>query len=432
MSDRFHRRLGGHLRRHSIACAIVALAVSISPAPSMAADQVTIPVGSPARILAQRGSDPAVVTDRFGTTTVVWSTDGWPGGAIRAVRRTDGGRWSRPMTLGRGAEPLVDADARGAVTVVWQTNRDGHTSGVAASRRPPRGPWGRAIRLSADKVANYHPSPDQDEGHFGAHRLDLDVSPNGATLVVWQWGSYHRDRPTRIQSVSRPAAGPWGRVVRLTSPNWSSNPRVAVRRHGLAVVGYESPEDGRFVVRRRATGGWGREATVTARETNGHEVLMDPSGEVTAVFDRYDGVFAARRRASGGFGRPVELSSGTLGGAVVDRSGTVSVAAIRDSGRLEVIRRVAAWGNPIPVGNAEFDVAALSVSPARDLIISWASPRGRMTARGREAGVGWTARFRISEVDDHYWPAAPSAFDGGGGVFVWQDRNERIKTRSFH
>ena len=317
------------------------------------------------------------------------------------------------------------------MTVVWQTNRNGHTSGVAASRRPPRGPWGRAVRLSRDRAANYHPSPDQDEGEFGAHRLDLDVSPNGATLVVWQWGSYHRHRPTRIQSVSRPAGGHWGRVVGLTAPNWSSNPKVAVRRNDLAVVGYESPEDGRFVVRRRASGGWGRETTVTARETNGHEVLMDPSGEVTAVFDRYDGVFAARRLASGEYGRPVELSSGTLGGAVVDRSGTVSVAAVRDSGRVQVIRRVAAWGAPKRVGNTGSDVIAVSVSSGRDLIVSWTSPRGRMTARGRETGIGWTAGFRLSEVDDYYYPAAPSAFNGGGGVFVWQDHRERIKSRSF-
>lgn len=41
MSEPLPRRLGGHLRRHSIAYAVLALAVSVSPAPSMAVDLVT-------------------------------------------------------------------------------------------------------------------------------------------------------------------------------------------------------------------------------------------------------------------------------------------------------------------------------------------------------------------------------------------------------
>jgi hypothetical protein len=375
-----------------------------------------------------------VVTDRFGTTTAVWTNDAWPTGAIRAVRRTADGRWSRPVTLGRGASPLVDADSRGAVTVVWQTNRNGYTSGAAASRRPPRGPWRRAVRLSTDSEADYNPSQDQDEGHFGAHGLDLDVGPDGAALVTWQWGSVHRNRPMQIHSVSRPAAGPWGRQVRLTPRNWSSNARVAIGRNGAAVVAYESPEDGPVVVRRRAPSGrWGPEATVTARETNGHEVLIDTSGQVTVVFDRFDGVFAARRRAAGDFGRPVELSHGTFGGAMVDRSGIVSVAAVRDSGSVDVVRRVADWGAPVRVGESDpFGVVALSVSHAGDLVVSWVSPRGRMVARVERPGSGWTAPFRLSAVDDYFWVPAVSGLDGGGAAFVWQDHHERIKTRSFH
>jgi hypothetical protein len=40
MPERLHRRLGGHVRRHSLAYAVLALAVSISPAPSMAAELI--------------------------------------------------------------------------------------------------------------------------------------------------------------------------------------------------------------------------------------------------------------------------------------------------------------------------------------------------------------------------------------------------------
>jgi hypothetical protein len=419
------------------AMAVSATVLALLPAAVLTTDHAdaaaaTTPVGGPIKTLAQRGSDSAVVTDRFGTTTAVWAAEGWPGGAIRAARRAAGGGWSRPVTLGRGAVPLVDVDSQGAVTVVWQTNRNGYTSGVAASRRSPGGPWRRAVRLSVDSKADYHPSPDQDEGHFGAHRLDLDVSPGGFALVAWQWGSDHRNRPTRIQSVSRPPAGPWRRPVRLTPRNWSSNPRVAVGRHGRAAVGYESPEDGSVVIRRRGlTGRWGREVTVTSRETNGHEVLMDLSGKVTVVFDRFDGVFA-RRLDSGRFRPPVELSSGMLGGAVVDRSGTVSVTATRNSGRVDMIRRVAAWGAPRQLGNTDpFTAAALSLSPGGDLIVSWLSPRGRMMARGRVAGVGWTAPFRLSAADGHFQLPAASAFDGGGGVFIWQTPRERLKARAF-
>lgn len=61
MPDRFHRRLGGHLRRHSIAYAVLTLAVSISPAPSIAAELVnTADIANGAVTQPKLGADSVV------------------------------------------------------------------------------------------------------------------------------------------------------------------------------------------------------------------------------------------------------------------------------------------------------------------------------------------------------------------------------------
>lgn len=425
----------------TLAAVVIAIPMSVA-APHLSASAV--PTGGPVKTLANHGVTPAVVVDRLGTVTAVWSGQSLPDqpldGPIRASRHRVGGGWTQPMTIGVGSAPQIGVDAEGAVTVVWENNRDEFTAGVRAARRPPGGPWQPPVRLSRDVAApGYHPSPDMDEGAYGAHRLDLAVSPRGGALVAWQWGSDHRNVPYRIETIHRPAAGPWGQRVQLTPGDWSSRPSVGVAGEGLGIVTYESPEDGSTVARRRlTTGQWAPEEVLIARETAGHEVLMDPVGNATLLADDFTQVLARRHPVGGSWTPVTQVSPGRLtdpAEAVVDRFGAVSVAVLRGNAApqdLEVVRRPAAgpWGAPASIGStgADWDVS-LSANFAGDLLVAWPSPGTSLMARNRPSGSGWTRPFTVLGPDGFYSDVASAASKRRGGVLAWQRGFEKVQAR---
>jgi hypothetical protein len=417
---------------------VVALTMAVFPlllpGSSEGAAGVRTPVGGPVMTLARDGvGTPEVAIDRFGTTTVVWGTH-YLQGPIRAMRRPSGGQWSQPVTLGEGARPQIGVDSHGAVIVVWQSNRDNLTTGVLAARRPPAGPWQPPVRLSVDVAAPGYPSVDDSE--YGADSLDLSVSPGGAALVAWEWGSYHREVPYRIEAVYRPAAGPWGHLVQLRGPEWPVvGLAVAAGRGGAAQVLYSAPDEGSLVVRRRlGTGTWTPEVTVFSRESEGRELLMDPAGIATVLVDGGSAVFAVRRPAAGPWGAPVRVSPGDLARAVVDRAGTVSAAVVAEAGRLQVVRRPrrGTWRPPVTIGStgaAGYDVT-MSVSHTGDLLAAWSNPQDDLVARGRVTGKGWTARFQVFGSGGFFDRLTSAAARGGGGVFAWQ-KNDVVQLRVF-
>ena len=426
-----------------------ALAAVVIGAPmSVAASSLSasaVPTGGPVKTLANNGATPAVVVDRFGTITAVWSGQSLPDqpldGPIRVARHRVGGGWTQPLTIGVGSSPEIGVDAQGAVTVVWQNNRDEFTAGVMAARRPPQGPWQPAVRLSSDIAApGYHPSPDMDEGTYGAHWINLAVSPAGGALVAWQWGSDHRDVPYRIETIHRPAAGPWGERVQLTPSDWSSRPSVAAANAGLGVVAYEVPDDGPTVARRRlGNGQWAPEEVLIARETANHQVLMDPAGNATLLVDDFTQVLARRHPVGGSWTPFVQVSPHRMTDpprAVVDRFGAVAVAiergnrATRD---LLVIRRPPAgpWGSPKLIGFTQdgFDVS-VSVSFAGDLVVAWPNPGTSLMARIRPSSSPWSDPFRVLGPDGFFFDVTSAAFNGGG-VFAWQKSSEKVQARIF-
>jgi hypothetical protein len=431
-------RTGARAKVHRGVAVLVALLTMamfplLLPGSSEGAARVRTPVGGPVMTLARGGvGTPAVAIDRFGTTTVVWGTH-FLQGPIRAMRRPSGGRWSRPVTLGEGAGPQIGVDSHGAVTVVWQSNRDNFSTGVLAARRPPAGPWQPPVRLSVDVAAPGYPSSDKTT--YGADSLDLSVSPGGAALVAWEWGNNDREVPYRIEAVYRPAAGPWGHPVQLGGPGGSSVvPAVAAGRGGAAQVVYPGSDEVSLVVRRRlGTGTWTPEVTIFSRESEGHELLMDPAGIATVLVDGGPAVFAVRRPAAGPWGPPVRVSPGDLARAVVDRAGTVSVAVLPGSNRLQVVRRPrrGTWGPPMTIGSTDsgFNVT-MSVSHTGDLLAAWNNPQDNLVARGRVSGKGWAARFQVLGSGGFFDHLTSAAARGGGGVFAWQ-KNDVAQLRVF-
>ena len=173
-----------------------------------------------------RGS--TFVVDGHNGTTVVWES---VPGAVVSVRRTADGTWTQPEVIGQSnaafGTPQVSADADGNLTAVWITQQPGVTDGVMAATWTAISGWSDPVSISRDRsVADY---PGDDKGPWGAAHLALAVSPEGAAVVAWDWGSEDRNKPWRIQSVyHRPGRG-WSDVVDVTVTWWG--PQGARRRN---------------------------------------------------------------------------------------------------------------------------------------------------------------------------------------------------------
>lgn len=378
------------------------------------------------------GRDPDVAVDRHGTTTVVWGTHWW-NGQIRVARRPAGGAWSDPVTIGRGVSPQVATDAWGNVTVVWSRNRPETTTGVMAARRPVAGTWTEPVRLSEDRPAPGY-GPQDDEGTFGAHYVDLAVGSGGAALVTWQWGSYDRDVPFRVQAVYRPAGKRWGPSVNLTGPDWSSEPTSAVDDHGNAVVAF-GEEAAVLKARRRVVGrGWTAVTTLARKGLSGPEswdLAASGGGAATVVFIRYTSdrsiVYAVRRPAGGAWSKPRRLSPDGVSAwepaVVTDAGGTATVTWHRRDNRIDAVRRPAGarWGTPVQIAWPSPGAEALTIHANRrgDVFVGWRAGNGIQGAHRPCSGT-WTAPFVLTPT-----PAASSydyaaaVYEGGDIALVW-------------
>ena len=147
--------------------------------------------------------------------------------AVVVRRHPDGGSWgraggrrSRLRTPGRRRRPgqphrrlahpapgLHRRGGRGTATGGWAMVRP--RSGCPHDLRVPGYPQGG-------------------EEAYGADDVDLAVSPRGAVVVAWAWGSDGREKPWRIQSAYRPPRGPWREPVDVTP---ASGARAAPGRH---------------------------------------------------------------------------------------------------------------------------------------------------------------------------------------------------------
>lgn len=425
----------------------VALTVALVPS-LMTATPVTASVSGitapphlgPSWVLAKAGAPSGVAIDRAGNATVVWRSRRWPDGTIYAARRPAGGRWGRPVALGRGLEPRVAADRRGTVTVVWSRYRPGYTVGVMAARRPVGGPWGRAVPLSDDKRAHYDLA-DDGEGTFGAGSVGLAVSPGGAVAVTWQWGSYDRDRPYRVQAVYRPAGGRWGRTARLTPANWSSLVDSGIDADGNAVVTFVTGDPNRvdtpvLSARRRVIGrGWTSPVTLLRGGSDAGVLTVDPAGNTVVISSRAGRALAFRRPVNGTWGPPQVISPAGVtvypADAVVDDGGTVTATWVRGNYRIDAVRRPVhgRWGAPVQLAvPSQYNrVGTMAVNGSGAIFVTW--DHGEPGPRGayRPAGGRWVNAFQV-DVDD---VPQTAMYPGGDALLVWgrYDGGESVMVR---
>lgn len=368
----------------------------------------------------------STVVDGRGRTTVVWAEHWWRG-PIRAVRRPAGGEWGRAVTIARGGTaPIAAVDARGNVTVVFQTNRRDRTTGVSAVRRLVKGGWQHPVHLSKDADASGY-GPNGDEGTFGAHRVDLAVNLRGDAVVVWQWGSEDRNRPFRIQSVYRPAGHAWRGLARLTGPDWSQEPLVAIGPGGGATAVYGG------VSRRRVVGeGW-RGPVRTGATSSGADLVVDGRGTATLTFSDYRGdvnrVMATRRPLGAVAWRtPRRISPQRvdIGGfsQVQHPSGAISVAMQRYSGRIDVARRPQGgpWRDPVLVSRAgrSANPPVVATDATDFLFVLWQNQKLGLRGRLRYPAGGWTPIFQVSPSAGYFAGYEAAAYPDGDTLAVWE------------
>lgn len=410
-----------------------------TPAPRDAA--AATQTWGPVKTIAGNPRGESIVVDALNNTTIVWGTS-WTGSSPRsilALRRSASGRWGTPVVIGRGYAPKVAADGRGNVTVVWLTQRAGFTDGVAAARRPVGGHWSEPQRLSRDlRVPGY---PNDGEETYGAAEVDLAVSPHGAAVAAWSWGSDARDKPWRIRSAYRPAGGHWGDQVDVTPASQARHPRVGIDARGTVVLVYGRQPFGHPQALksrlRRVGAGWTQVSTVAA-EGYEHSLTVDRAGNAVVVFTpNFNRVKAAYRPTGRRWRSALALSP--KGVSIADYAlamngrGTALVAMARDDGRVDLTKRPprGPWSAPACVAGAGavvFDVL-VALNGNGDTFVGWGGYA--LYGKYRPHGGSWSGRFTLSPdagvevLEESFAEVAPR----GDAVVMWKQEERPLKVR---
>jgi hypothetical protein len=207
--------------------------------------------------------------------------------------------------------------ASGTAVAVWTAF--GPATIVAASVRPPGGPWQAAAPLASPGT------------YTGNGRVAVNAA--GDALAVWAQGS---GPDNALVAADRPAGGAWSAPRRLAAlaPGVPRMAGVALDAAGGAVVGWRSLDDGQYVlhlVTRAAAGAaWTAPAALLpkgVRQSAGEPALaMNARGDAALVWVQ-QGVRAAFK-PHGRRWTPVELVAPAAGGladptAAIDAAGRV-------------------------------------------------------------------------------------------------------------
>jgi hypothetical protein len=403
----------------ALACTSVSVATTPADVPD---DRARVRWGH-VRTLAPNPWSASLAVDGRGTTTVAWSTSDFPA-RIVARQRFANGTWGKKAVLGDGSNPQVVADHRGVTTVVWISD------GVVASRRTRATDWSAPTTLSRDVV------PGSVVG--GATDLDVAVNRGGAVVVAWTFEGEGVE--SRIQSAYRPRVGSWRKAVDVTPGNGAGGPEVGISADGTAMVVYGTQAFGEPQVlasRVRGTGGrWSSSSPVTA-EGYSYDLAVAPDGRAVVVFTPdFSTVRAATRAAGGKWGTPRKL---VTGGELNDVDVTAGrgkhfvVGITRGEGRVEVVERGArgGWSEPVRLadgGTVASDVM-VAVNDAGDTYVGWGSYG--VYGRYRPNGGPWSRRLTAqpdSGVDVLEWASAVVAPNGDVPV-LWDQEELPLRMR---
>ena len=223
--------------------------------------------------------------DRYGNTTVVWGENKYDddgvavsGGRVYAAYRPAGGGWSEAVMVSRapfphGYSPVLAVSPQGRAVAAWEGS-----GGLVTAYRSTDGTWYPPSRLRHRPVYDWSLGIDDDgvvtylrehaAGGYVAQRLvkggtawqqpavvtsvegrEVNVAVNGLgrAVAVWQrtWGPHYGTSHDRVESASRPVAGPWGSLVPLYSKsrNDVQSPEVILTERGTAMAAWKRGGD---------------------------------------------------------------------------------------------------------------------------------------------------------------------------------------------
>lgn len=348
----------------------------------------------------------ALVTDRAGTTTVVW--DGSE--RVSTARNRPDGSWRPPFALGYGALPDAVVDGRNRVTVVWRRRN----AEDLATRRWVRGAWEPVSHLTQPRDTEIHVWP-----------FRIGVNAEGDTVVVWnrKYGPYDVNTWDRVEAAYRTDRGPWRAPVVLRR-GYGFVHAAFVDEEGGASVFYDA--DG-LRLQRRGTGGTWQEPTRlrfggrfagAAATPDRHFVVSMLDDEEVVAHQKPPGsswlrgvVGAVRPYAQVA---PVVVDSrdrATIGFAAADRSASV-------------VQRVPGSPWTVPQAVSPVDLGARNIRLARGpqgaLALAWVSgpsDQPRLWVATRLAGE-WSTPVPLTGPRTLGIPDVTMAFEPDGDVVV--------------
>jgi len=218
--------------------------------------------------------------------------------------------WGAPVVIGAGNTPLhLAVDPEGNVTAIWQQSY-GTSSSIWSNRHSFGAGWGTPARLMTltDRVSN----------------LGVAIDPDGNVTAVW--GAYDGSQDNIWSKRYTPSGGEETAVLIETGTGRALGPQVAVDPSGNVTAIWQQFDGASYSIwsnRYTPSGGWGAPELVetgTEYAADGR-LAVDPSGVVTAIWQqnvRNDGVsdriWSNRYTPSGGWGTavPIEANLGNL------------------------------------------------------------------------------------------------------------------------
>lgn len=374
------------------------------------------------------------LADAAHRTVLVWGT---PDGTMTMRRQADS-TWTQPKVI--STDPAIDvskmaADAAGNITAVWISKRQGFTDGVMASRMTAAG-WSKPVRISRDlRVPGY---PGDGKGSWGASELTLAVSPKGAAVVVWSWGSPARHQPYRVQSVYHGPGRGWTDVVDVTQAAGSHHPQVGIAADGTARLLYVHRPVGQprsWLFRSRHPGQRWSDPNTVVRQADYASLAVDGAGDALVVYmpTWSDPVEAVYRRTGGRWGAPDRLSPGGGYSLAMNGHGTAVVALAR-AGHLVLLRHSprGQWSAPTtltPADGSYSGFVSVALDEKGDTSVAW----GEETLYGRyqPAGGRWSNRYTIGEDPGGVIEGVSSRVaPNGDAVVIWGNENDAQRMRA--
>jgi hypothetical protein len=324
----------------------------------------------------EEGGRPQVAVDAAGDAAAVWVSSG----TVRAAFRPAGGAWGTPVSVSEAGHsdrsPLVAMDAAGNTTVVWEGFGGIFEAFVQSAYKPAGAPWQAPVRIS--------------EAGQNATDARFAVDPAGYVIAVWQLNKGAEQYFS--QAAYKPAGEPWEAPVSIPESQKSFFARVAVDAAGDATVvwlhhnGVEVPNSVQSVYR-PAGGPWQAPVTLAAEVPGALEpqVAMDAGGDATTIWEFKNFVQAGYRPAGKPWEAPVDLNNPKTPAGdpkiAMEAAGDTTatwVAYIGHKAVVQAAHRTAGepWGAPVTLADQKPSSLQLAVDPTGEATEVWDRRQG--------------------------------------------------------